>query len=108
MFWGQRAPLLECQYIIHVKLLMFPGDASFSLSGTMTLIKISGPGALVPSQTEKGIFLPRVCDLDAKSFLLSSLANNQNNGSRRMVDSFLLKCMVLTGAPIKEIQTTGN
>lgn len=49
MFQGEHAPLPECQYITLVKLIMFPGDASFSLSRTMTLIKIIGPGTLVPS-----------------------------------------------------------
>lgn len=56
MFQGEHAPLPECQYITLVKLIMFPGDAGFSLSRTMTLVKTSGPGTLVPSWKGKVFF----------------------------------------------------
>lgn len=60
----------EYQYITLVKFLIFPGDSSFSLSGTMTSIKTTGPGVFISSRKGKVyvLFFFQVCDLEAKSF----------------------------------------
>lgn len=55
----------------------------------MTLIKTAGPGAFISLRKGKVsvLFFFQVCGLEDKTFFF----NNQDNGSRRMVDSFLVE-----------------
>lgn len=88
--------LPECQYITLVKFLIFPGDSSFSLSGTMTLIKTAGPGAFISLRKGKVsvLFFFQVCGLEDKTFFFLT---TKTMGPEEWLIHFWLKYMALIG-----------